>query len=149
MLFKTKIYFKRGNALLITTQPTNYLLEKFSEGMRKLRTAALLHIISTILVVAALIAGYGFILASVSLAAPLSAGQGPSGHASIVLGSVLGTLITILVIGVLGFIIDLIATFGYLLPASAAFAEYDRSNYGTVSTLLKIGYLGGLISILV
>ena len=124
------------------------IADKFSEGMRKLRTAALLQIIAWVLVVVAVFAGYSAIFAFLGASFTSMPGHGAEPGAAGHLGIVLGALAGIIVAGLVGAILLLISTYGYLLPASSDFAEFDRSRYGTVSTLLKVGYLGGLISLI-
>ncbi len=123
-------------------------VEKFSEGMMKLRTAALLQIIAWVLVVAAIFAGYGAILAYLGASFAVEPGHGVEPGMAGHMGVALGALAGIIVAGLVGAILLLVSTYGYLLPAASAFAEYDRSRYGTVSTLLKVGYLGGLIALI-
>lgn len=124
------------------------LEDRFSDGMRKLKTAALLQIIAWILVTAAIIIGYGSILAVLSMSIGVSPEHGMPphviGHLGIATGALAGTVIA----GLAGFVLVIVATYGYLLPASSRFAEFDQEKYGTVSTLLKVGYLGGLLTVI-
>lgn len=123
----------------MSTQTPNQqpALEKFSEGMGKLRTAALLQIIASIIGIAALAIGYGALLALMST--PFSPPPSPS-HLGMIMAPLAGLAVGILASLVLG----LVAVYAYLLPAASRFAEFDRDRYGTVSTLLRVGYLGGL-----
>jgi len=119
--------------------------DKFAEGMRKLKTAALLQIIASILVIGAVLAGYGSIFAMLG-----SIGIGPEHqpHPGMVGGVAIGAIAVMAVAALAGLVLGLVSTYGYLLPAASDFAEYDSSKYGTVATLLKVGYLGGIIAIL-
>ena len=122
--------------------------DKFVEGMRKLKTAALLHIIAWVLVVAATLAGYGSIFAVLGMSVSWEPEHGVPPDTTSELGATMGALIGMLVVTLAGTILALVATYGYLLPASSDFAEYSREKYGTVSTMLKVGYLGGIIAVL-
>lgn len=123
--------------------------DKFSEGMRKLRTAALLQIIAWILVVAGLAVGYGAIFAVLGMPLSNPPEHGTPSDIAGSLGVAVGALVGVAVAVLAGVVLVLVATYGYLLPASSSFAEFDRERYGTVSTLLKVGYLGGLLTLIV
>lgn len=121
---------------------------KFSEGMRKLKTAALLQIIAWLLLFAALIIGYGAIFAVLGTSIGVSPGHTSPSDIAGHLGMIFGTMIGIIAAGLVGFVLALVATYGYLLPAASDFAKYNEERYSTVSTLLKVGYLGGLLAVL-
>ncbi len=124
------------------------LEDKFSDGMRKLKTAALLQIIAWILVTAAVIIGYSSILAVLGMSMSGSLEHDIPPDVMRHLGIATGALAGLVIAGLAGFVLVIVATYGYLLPASSRFAEFDREKYGTVSTLLKVGYLGGLLTVI-
>ncbi len=94
------------------------------EGLEKLKKAALLYLVSALLV------GIGF--ASLLMGGALFGGTGA-------LAGAVGMLAAALI----GAILGLASLFAFLLPAFSRFKEYDSSKFGTPSTLLKIGYGGG------
>lgn len=94
------------------------------EGLEKLRKAALLYIVSALLV------GVGFL--ALMTGGVLFKGAGA-------LAGAVGMFIAALI----GAILGLASLFAFLLPAFSHMKEYDRSKFGTPSTLLKVGYGGG------
>ena len=53
-------------------------------------------------------------------------------------------LLTVVIVALVGFILALIAVYGKLLPSAEDFTKYSR-EFSTSSTLIKIGYIVGLI----
>ena len=53
-------------------------------------------------------------------------------------------LLTVVIVALVGFILALIAVYGKLLPSAEDFTKYSR-EFSTPSTLIKIGYIVGLI----
>ena len=108
-----------------SVQPVSAMQQEFAEGLRKLKTAALIYIISALLV------GLGFTAAMMS---------GLSGMGGVVFGG-----IGLLAAAILGAILGLIALFGFLIPAFSHLKNADPSAFGTSATLVKIGYAVGFI----
>lgn len=138
----------------MSTQTPNQqpALEKFSEGMGKLRTAALLliiaSIIASIIVIAALAIGFEALLDLMSKYLPFGQPPSPSDLGLSVLGMIMAPLVG-LAVGILAsLVLGLVAVYAYLLPAASRFAEFDRDRYGSVSTLLRVGYLGGPLALI-
>ncbi len=135
----------------MTASPTSVNVKAFSEGMSKLKTAAFLHIISSILIYSATFAWVWAVFATMGATVVIQPGEetpsGPFGHLAFThMGIAMGTVVALIIAGIAGFVMALVATYGFLLPASAKFAEYDKERYGTVSTLIKIGFIGGPLS---
>ena len=93
-------------------------------GLERLRKAALLYLVSALLV------GVG--LSTLLIGGALFRGPGA-------LAGAVGTIAAALI----GAILGLAALFALLIPAFSSLKEYDRSRFGTPSTLLKVGYGGG------
>ncbi len=110
-------------------QPASAMQQEFTEGLRKLKTAALIYIISALLV------GLGFTAAMMS---------GLGGIKGLVFGGV-----GLLVAAIVGAILGLIALFGFLIPAFSHLRNADPSAFGTPATLVKIGYAVGFILIII
>ena len=53
-------------------------------------------------------------------------------------------LLTVVIVALVGFILALIAVYGKLLPSAEDFTKYSH-EFSTPSTLIKIGYIVGLI----
>ena len=104
-------------------------------GLRMLRDAALLMII------ASLIMGLGMTISMFGMwtVGPMMHGLSPGVPFFVGMG-----MIVLALIGIVGAIIGLYAVFGRLLPATTEFASYS-SEYATIATLVKIGYVGGLV----
>lgn len=94
------------------------------EGLEKLRKAALLYLVSALLV------GAGF--ASLLMGGLLFKGAGALAGA---MGMLAATVI--------GALLGLVALLAFLIPAFSRLREYDEPRFGTSATLVKIGYGGG------
>ncbi len=107
-------------------QPTALLIE----GLGKLRTAALLFIISSLLT------GLSFTLVLM--------GGGLGSPQALIAGGI-GMFIALII----GAILGLIALFAFLIPAFSRLRDYNPGEFGTPSKLIKIGYAGGLILMII
>ena len=96
------------------------------EGLSKLKMAAFLQIISTILLVAAIIPLLGAIL-TFNLGAVIAG------------GIIFGILLLV------ALIMMLIAVYAELLPSARSMAKWKPDEFSTASTLLRIGYIWGFI----
>ncbi|MEM0372138.1 MAG: DUF973 family protein [Ignisphaera sp.] len=103
------------------------------EGLRKLRTGAIIFIVATLLMVGALITAIPTILAA--------------GFGGGAIGAFMG-LATILGVAIVGFILNLVGLFGFVIPGTSKLAEWDE-KFSTSSKLLKIGYGGGAVLMLI
>ncbi|NPA69821.1 MAG: DUF973 family protein [Crenarchaeota archaeon] len=101
-------------------------IEYLRSGLRKIRDAALLNIISYILSIAFYISIFFFIMTFPPSVFIIS-------------------LITFLISLILG----LIALFAFLIPGFEDLRDYDPSNFNTPCILIKIGLVGGLILMLI
>lgn len=95
------------------------------EGLEKLKKAALLYLVSALLV------GIGFMALITS-----GALFGAAGALSGAIGMFAAALV--------GAILGLAALFAFLIPAFSTLKDYDVSRFGTPAKLVKIGYGGGL-----
>ncbi len=107
------------------TQPAQYTQQELIEGLRKLKTASLIYIISALLV------GVGFTAAMMGFA--FGAGGAVFGGVGVLAAAIVGALL------------GLIALFAFLIPAFSHLKNADPSMFGTPATLVKIGYAVGFI----
>ncbi len=110
----------------MSTQPGMYVQKEFIEGLRKLKTASLIYIISALLV------GIGF---SAALMSGLAFGAR---------GAAFGG-VGVLAAAIVGALLGLVALFAFLIPAFSHLKNADPSMFGTPATLVKIGYAIGFI----
>ncbi len=94
------------------------------DGLEKLRKAALLYLVSALLV--------GIGLMAIVMGGALFKGVGA-------LAGAVGMIAAALV----GAILGLAALFAFLIPAFSRLREYDESKFGTPAKLVKVGYGGG------
>jgi len=117
------------------------------EGLSKLRLASLLMIIASILGVAAVVV----MVLTVLGRGIAPAAMGPNPHVSPprllfgVLGNFLQALISGVVVVLVAFVIELVAVFAFLIPSFRRLKDYSSSLFGTSSTLISVGFVGGLI----
>lgn len=111
----------------------------FIEGLDKLKMFALISIIAD------LIFGLGFITWFPVMWFRVGMGPHMTGAFPWMLlgGITLGILILI------GAIILLVAVYAYLMGAMRSLRDYDEASFGTAHSLVKAGYIAGLISIVV
>ncbi len=107
-------------------QSAPYAQQEFIEGLRKLKTASLIYIISALLV------GIGFTAAMMS------------GFAFGKEGAILGG-VGVLAAAIVGALLGLVALFAFLIPAFSHLKNADPSMFGTPATLVKIGYAVGFV----
>ncbi|NPB00412.1 MAG: DUF973 family protein [Crenarchaeota archaeon] len=101
-------------------------IEYLVSGLRKLREAAMLYIISYVLVL-------GFYLCLFyALAFAFT-----------------GLLVIALIVLITSVILGLVALFAFLIPSFQDLRDYDPSNFGTSCTLVKIGFIGGFIVLII
>ncbi|MEM2008117.1 MAG: DUF973 family protein [Ignisphaera sp.] len=103
------------------------------EGLRKLRTGAIIFIVATLLVGATLIVAISAILAT-------AFAEGETG--------VLMGLTTVLGLAIVGFILNLVGLFGFMIPGVSKLVKWNE-KFSTSSKLLKIGYGGGIVLLLI
>jgi len=107
------------------------------EAFQKIRMAALL------LIIGSLIMSVG---AAGSLLSMFTA-FGARGFEGIARGIIAGAL-TAIIVALIGAVISLIAIYAYLRPGARMLSEVDQ-RYSTASKLINIGYLWGLILIII
>jgi len=56
---------------------------------------------------------------------------------------------SVLIVVFLGLLLKLIAVYGYLIPAYSSFREYDPAKFETPAKLVKIGYVAGLLIMII
>jgi len=125
--------------------------EHLISALIKLRGAALLMIIATLLITVGIFAGVFSVWAiwTASMTAPVPHPMPP--EAAVLPARVdsaaalsLATIVVLIVIGIAGFVLALIAVYGKLLPAAEDFTKYSH-EFSTSASLIKIGYIVGLI----
>jgi hypothetical protein len=117
--------------------------QELVQGLSKLKMASLLNIVSSLIMGIGLIALLvAFIGMGALQARAIAEGLG-------VLHSALAGLVALFIFLAIGGIVALVATYAYLLPAFSSLKRYDSSYFGTSATLIKIGYLGGLVTAMV
>ncbi len=104
----------------------NSNIEYLVSGLRKIKDAALLNIISYILVAAFYIIAFYSIMTFPP--------------ASLIIG---------FIVLIVASILSLIALFAFLIPGFEDLRDYDPSNFNTSCILIKIGFAGGLILVIV
>ncbi len=109
------------------------------KGLEKLKSAALFQIIATI------ITGVSVPYLFFSLVTPFGFTHMPS-HAA--LWSVPAVFVLVLAAIIVAVIISLISIYVYLVPSFTTLAEYNRSEFGTASTLVRVGFIWGLVLLL-
>lgn len=106
------------------------------EGLEKLKTAALFQIIATLITAVAIPYIVFLSVFPVALSHMLP-------HATP--WTIPAAVGVALLATVAAAVISLISVYAYLVPSFATLAEYNRSEFGTVSTLVKVGFIWGLI----
>ncbi len=109
------------------------------EGLVKLRRASILMIIASIIGAAASIAVISMIFGMLAIHPAM-----PSPPSSII-----GVVVAGVVIWLISAILQLIAVFAYLVPSFRKLKEYDTASFGTSSTLITIGYIGGTVLLII
>ncbi len=117
---------------------TQVSIASLERGLGKLKNAALINIISMIL-----------LGASWTLLLPIL--MNPSLFTSRAAAAVtaLGTLMISVAVVIVGAILSLISIFAFLVPAFSSLREYNPSRFGTPSKMIKVGYVGGFILIVI
>lgn len=106
-------------------------------GLSKLKSAAAINIISTLLI--------GIAAGTLVLGGHVGALM----HAAAAPNIALGSLIMAIAILLIGSILALVALFAFLIPAFSALREYKEDRFGTPAKLIKIGYIGGFILLII
>lgn len=101
------------------------------EGLRMLKTSALLYIVSSLLVGASLVL--------IPFAAP---------PFSTNVFMVFAAMAWVVVAGVIGAVLSLVALLVYLVPAFGRLERFDQASFGTPRRLVKTGYAGGLVAMI-
>ncbi|MEM2920726.1 MAG: DUF973 family protein [Candidatus Bathyarchaeia archaeon] len=114
--------------------------QDLTQGLSKLRRASLLNIVSSLIMGIGIIA---LLIAFIRVGA-LRAHESAEGLRA--LASTLAGLVALFVFLAIGGIVALVATYAYLLPAFNSLKRYDNPSFGTPATLIKVGYLGGLVT---
>ena len=112
------------------------------QGLHRLRDAALLLIIASILI------GIGAVSAYASIFPAMFFGLHRWGPATVIASVGIGAVALIVVV-LVGLVIALIAVYSKLVPGSRDLAQYDPNNFETPYKLVKIGYVVGLILLIV
>ncbi len=127
-------------------------------GLERLRKASLYMIISMILLVIGTIAVTAFLISVSYFTISISAHGYPFGFSKNLAMShnmytpslaLIGSFIVLVIILFAGLILWIIATYVHLIPAFDMFKAYKHEHYSTPAMLLKIGYIGGLIVLIV
>lgn len=109
------------------------------QGLKRLRRASLLNVVSSLTMgiglITLLVASFGF------------GASRPSADGFKILASTLIGLTAALAVLIVGGILALVATYAYLLPAFSSLKKYDSLSFSTPASLIKIGYLGGLLAV--
>jgi hypothetical protein len=100
------------------------------EGLRKLRTAALLQIIAVVIATAASFSALGALL---------------TGNALAILAAGASTI----ALALIAIVLLLVAVYAFLLPSAKSFASWRPAEFSTPSKLLRIGFLWGLVVVLI
>lgn len=116
-------------------------LEHARKGLDNIRQASLYMIIGNILVGLGLVyLMFSMLLSSISLF---------SIHGSREVFSSVITIFTSIALVIVGAIILLIGIYGKLLPGAKALTQYKPSEYSTPESLIRIGFLWGMILLLI
>lgn len=125
-----------------------------ANGLSKLKGAALLMIISSLLMSVGIFAGvFMYFFATAIVPHGVAIGEvgehmgppyPPFGMMGMVPLAAVGVVLFFIAIIIVGFALALIAVYGRLLPAAEDFSRYS-AEFSTSASLIKIGYLIGLI----
>ncbi len=107
------------------------------EGLRKLKNAAAINIISTLLVGI----GAGMLI--------FSGYVGSLMHPKAAPALVMGSIILVAAVALVGAILTLISLFAFLVPAFSRLRDYKEDRFGTPSKLIKVGYVGGFLLLVI
>jgi len=124
--------------------------EYLVSALTKLRSAALLMIIATLLTSVGTLAIVlplwftGVIPRLITHEAVMEHEVMPGMESKSFVSMSLVLLLTVVIVALVGFILALIAVYGKLLPSAEDFTKYSH-EFSTPSTLIKIGYIVGLI----
>lgn len=110
------------------------------EGLGKLRTASLLQIITSILLVISLII---IILSPLPTIGAFARAPGSASALTVGLVTAGGVLMFIAII------LLLVAVFAFLLPSVSRFALWRPADFSAASTLMKVGYIGGAVLLII
>lgn len=117
--------------------------DRLIEALKLLKDASLLMII------ASLIMGIGMLLPMFGMLTmpmlPYSSMHPVMAPSEVLVST---GVIALVLVAIVGVVIGLYAVFTKLIPSTTEFAEYSP-DYSTSATLVKIGYIGGLILLLV
>jgi len=107
------------------------------EGLEKLRTASLLQIITSILLAISL---------AIIISPLLPAIEATPGSVSTL---TVGLAITGGVLMFIAVILLLVTLFAFLLPSVSRFALWRPADFSAASTLMKVGYIGGAVLLII
>ncbi|HDJ51477.1 MAG TPA: DUF973 family protein [Thermoprotei archaeon] len=133
--------------------PTPEKREPLIRGLEKLKTASILQIVSTIIIFVPLILLYISVFALAGLGAPV--GMTPPAnppHPGVPLMTLIGagmTVISLLGVIIVGAVLGLVAIYLYLVPAFRELENFSSKDFGTASTMVRVGYVWGLILLLI
>lgn len=115
----------------------------YVEAFSRMRSGALLMIIG------ALLAGLGLLmLFPLTMVAGFGFGPGGPFGREPDLGAVLASLLAVLVLILIGAVISLVGMYAKFIPGTSRLAQINP-EFSTASTLIKIGYLVGLILMII
>jgi len=113
------------------------------EGLRKLMTGAMIFIVATLLIAAALVVAIIVVAPMAAIPAILATGFGRG-----VAGAFMGLAAIPGGVAIVGFVLNLVGLFGFVIPGTSKLAEWDE-KFSTSSNLLGIGYGGGAVLMLI
>lgn len=127
----------------VVQQPQPTSVDVVVEGLRKLKTAALLQIVAEVLGVALIL-----VIAFTAVASILHFVTGGIQEAFLQ-WAILAILVPLIVIVVAIIVLVIISIYAYLLPSAKRFAKWRPGEFSTPLTLLRIGYVWGAVVLLV
>ena len=133
--------------------PTLERREPLIRGLEKLRTASILQIVSTIIIFVPLVFLYISVFAlagsgaAVGVTPPANSPQ-PRMPLMTLIGAGISA-ISLLGVVIAGVVLGLVAIYLYLVPAFREFEKFSSEDFGTASTMVRVGYVWGLILLLI
>ncbi len=133
----------------MTSVESSERIHRAIEGLAKLKRASLLMVVSWILGVVALAVIVVSVVFGV-LHGALAMGPRPQSveEAFNMVMRLLGAAIGGIAILIVSLIIQLIAVFALLVPSFRRLRDYNATLFGTPSTLVSVGYIGGVVLLL-
>jgi hypothetical protein len=126
------------------------------KGLEEIRSASLILFILWLVALIIAIIAYSTLLTGLFMVpfmyrtSPGWGGGPPSNYPAIppLTGIAIGLLVAIAIVSLVIIILGFYAVYGKLVPGASKLAYYS-SEYSTASSLIKIGFIGGLITVLI